>query len=338
MNKDSNLTRIRDYIKETLPWAHGHQLNSLTTFVSAIFDKQTGCQAELARTQGNQEAACKRLSRLIHNERLSPKWLAESIAHQALSQVQPFGKVRFTIDWTTEGEQHLLIISLVIGRRAVPIYWRAYRQNVLKGRMHFYERAVIKRAFKLIFQYIKPSRVRLTADRGFADEPLFALLQQLRVRFVIRVKGCVKVCFRREWRKQTQPLWVPRRLPSSDLGAIALLREITAPVVGPSKPRPQQAGAMGDLVFSQQLRQGCASSHDRICSALQLRRGLQGREMVSRIQAGASQRRPSLVTIVCALCPGAADPDNARDLLLATRRSKNERTLAARSFETTWPL
>src|SRR5262245_8507907 len=50
-------------------------------------------------------------------------------------------------------------------------------------------------------QYIKPSRVRLTADRGFADEPLFVLLQQLRVRFVIRVKGCVKVCFRREWRK-----------------------------------------------------------------------------------------------------------------------------------------
>ncbi|HEV2666858.1 MAG TPA: hypothetical protein VG324_18205 [Blastocatellia bacterium] len=119
----------------------------MTTFVSAIFDKQTGCQAELARTQGNQEAACKRLSRLIHNERLSPKWLAESIAHQALSQVPPFGKVRLTIDWATEDEQHLLTVSLVIGRRAVPIYWRAYHQSVLKGRMHLYERAVIKRAF-----------------------------------------------------------------------------------------------------------------------------------------------------------------------------------------------
>jgi hypothetical protein len=201
MNKDSNLARIRDYIKETLPWAHGHQLNALTAFVSAIFDKQTGCQAELARTQGKQEAVCKRLSRLIHNERLSPKWLAESVAHQALSQVPRFGRVRFTIDWTTEYEQHLLIVSLVIGRRAVPIYWRAYHHGALKGRTHRYERAVIKRAFILIFQYIKPNCVRLTADRGFADEPLFALLQQLRVRFVIRVKGCVKVCFRREWRK-----------------------------------------------------------------------------------------------------------------------------------------
>lgn len=109
-------------------------------------------------------------------------------------------------------------------------------------------------------------------------------------------------------------------------------------VVGPSKPRPQQAKTVGDLVFSQRLRQGCAPGHDRICSALQLRRRLQGREMISRIQAGAYQRHPSLVTIVCALCSGAADPDNAGDLLLATRRSKNERALAAHRIATTWPL
>jgi hypothetical protein len=184
-----------------LPWAHGHQLKALTTFVAALFEKQTGCQAELARTQGKQEAACRRLSRLLHNERLPPKWLAEAIAQQALRQVPAYGKVRLTIDWTTEGQQHLLIVSLVMGKRGLPIYWRAYNQGVLKGRMHAYERAVIKRAFKLIFQYIKPSRLRLTADRGFADEPLFALLQQLRVRFVLRVKGCVKVCYRRQWRK-----------------------------------------------------------------------------------------------------------------------------------------
>ncbi|MFN0108772.1 MAG: hypothetical protein ACKVZH_07955 [Blastocatellia bacterium] len=100
MKTDSDLTRIENYIKETLPWAHGHQVNALTTFVSAIFDKLTGCQAKLARTQRNQEAACKRLARLIHNQRLAPKWLAESIAHQALGQAPDCGKVRFTIDWT----------------------------------------------------------------------------------------------------------------------------------------------------------------------------------------------------------------------------------------------
>ena len=44
-----------------------------STFVAAIIDQQTGCQAALARTQGTQEAAVKRLSRLLHNERLKPK-------------------------------------------------------------------------------------------------------------------------------------------------------------------------------------------------------------------------------------------------------------------------
>jgi hypothetical protein len=204
MKTNSNLTRLQDYIKATLPWAHGHQLKALTTFVAAIFAQQTGCQAQLARTQGNQEAACKRLSRLLHNERLAPKWLAESIAHQALRQVPLTGAVRVTLDWTTEGTQHLLVVSLVLGGRAVPIYWRAYDQRVLKGRMHRYERAVVKRAFALIFQYVSRRRIWLTADRGFADEPLFALLQRLNVRFVIRVKGCVKVCWQGHWQKLNQ--------------------------------------------------------------------------------------------------------------------------------------
>ena len=201
MKTNSNLTRVHDYIKEALPWAHGHQLKALTTFVAAIFEEQSGCQAQLARTQGNQEAACRRLSRLLHNSRLAPKWLAESITHQALSQVPRSGKVRITIDWTTEDDQHLLVISLVIGRRGVPIYWRAYDQSVLKGRINRYERAVIKRAFKLIFQYVHRGRIRLTADRGFADAPLFALLEQLQVRFVIRVKANVKVRWYRRWSK-----------------------------------------------------------------------------------------------------------------------------------------
>lgn len=75
MTTDALPTRLVDYIRELLPWAHGHQLKAITTFVAAIIAKQTGCQAELARTQGNQEAALKRLSRLLHNERLKPKEL-----------------------------------------------------------------------------------------------------------------------------------------------------------------------------------------------------------------------------------------------------------------------
>src|SRR5216683_2012689 len=118
--QDSWTTRLKDYIAKVLPGAHGHQLKGITTFVSTIIEKQTGNQAELARGLGNQEAAVKRLSRLLHNERLA-------------------------IDWTIEGFQHLLVVSLVTGGRAVPIYWRAYDAAVLKGRMRRYEMAVIRR-------------------------------------------------------------------------------------------------------------------------------------------------------------------------------------------------
>ena len=55
--------------------------------------------------------------------------------------------------------------------------------------------------FKLIFQYVRRGRIRLTADRGFADTDLFDLLQRLRIGFIIRVKGSVKVCLSRQWLK-----------------------------------------------------------------------------------------------------------------------------------------
>lgn len=194
-------TELEEFIKKMMPWAHGHQIKGISKFVLAIIEKQTGNQADLARGHGNKEAAAKQLSRLIHNPRLKPKDFAEWLCRQALGQVPLTGKVRLTIDWTTEDDQHLLVISLVVGRRALPIYWRAYSQDALKGRMKRYELAVIKRAFKLIFQYVKPRRIRLTADRGFPDDDLFELLDQLGINFVIRVKGNVKVFYRERWVK-----------------------------------------------------------------------------------------------------------------------------------------
>ena len=138
---------------------------------------------------------------MIHNERLNPQDFPEWLCLKALAQLPRTGKVRIAIDWTTEDDQHLLVVSLVIGHRAMPIYWRAYQQAVLKGRMKRYELAVIKRAFKLIFQFVAPSRIRLTADRGFPDDGLFTLLEELKVKYVIRVKGSVKVFAGGEWAK-----------------------------------------------------------------------------------------------------------------------------------------
>jgi DDE family transposase len=193
-------TRLREYIAFMLPWAHGHQLKAIGDFVAAIIHRQSGCQAQLARGFGNQEAACKRLSRLLHNPRLEPRHLADAVLLQALHQLPRQGCIRLAIDWTIESHQHLLVVSLVIGRRAVPIYWRAYDASVLKGRMQRYELAVIRRALGRVIQVAGKRRVRVTADRGFADVALFDLLQDLGVAFIIRVKRRTMVYLDGLWR------------------------------------------------------------------------------------------------------------------------------------------
>ena len=166
----------------------------------AIIEKQSGNQAELARGLGNQEAAVKRLSRLLHNERLAPHRLADAVLAQALRQLPPKGKVRLALDWTIEGTQHLLVVSLVTGGRAVPIYWRAYDATVLKGRMRRYEMAVIRRVLTRVQGVIGCRRLVITADRGFADVALVDVLTELGVEFIIRVKGSTTVCFQGQWR------------------------------------------------------------------------------------------------------------------------------------------
>lgn len=67
--------------------------------------------------------------------------------------------------------------------------------------MQRYELAVVRRAFKLILRAVAPHRIHLTADRGFADTALFDLLDELQIRYIIRVKGNVQVEYQRQWRK-----------------------------------------------------------------------------------------------------------------------------------------
>lgn len=94
----------------------------------------------------------------------------------------------------------MCVVSLIIEGRAIPIFWRAYRQDQLKGRTHRYERAVIGRALRRLKAAVG-KRLVVTADRGFADIPLYDLLIELDVAFVIRVKCSTKVLVNGKWRK-----------------------------------------------------------------------------------------------------------------------------------------
>jgi len=200
MTQDHTLT-VQEYIQAMLPWAHGHQIKGLTDYVLAILDHPTGNQADLVRGMGNQEAALKRLTRLNHNERLAPRKLADSVLAQAIAQLPPQGKVRLAMDWTIEDHQYLLTISLVIRGRAVPIYWRAYNESALKGRMRIYEVAMFKRVLTRMERHVRLSRLRVTADRGFADVELMDLLDSYGIFYVLRARANTKVCVQHQWQR-----------------------------------------------------------------------------------------------------------------------------------------
>ena len=242
--QDSPTTRLDRYIEYMLPWAHGHQRKAIRDFVQALIDQQTGCPAQLARSFGKQEAAAKRLSRLLHNERLEPRHLAEAVLLQALVQLPAHGPVRLAIDWTIEGQQHLLAVSLITGRRAVPIYWRAYNATVLKGRMKRYERAVIRRAVTRVIRKVGRRRVRVTADRGFADVALFTLLTDLGVAFVIRVKKSTKICMAGVWR-QLHTLRFPGNTRRRPLGHLLYCAENPQPLWGTMSRKRDRHGKWG---------------------------------------------------------------------------------------------
>jgi hypothetical protein len=236
--------------------------------VAALIDQQTGGQAALARPQGHPEAAVKRLSHLLHNDRLTPQDFAAWLCRQALRPVPRTGRVRLPIDWSRKQHQHLLGVSLVVGRRALPICWRAYDQTVLKGRMQRYALAGLRRAFALRCQYVAPHRVRLAADRGCTDAALCTCCAPLGLRAILRVKGRVMVALDGQWRKRHRVRFVgnSRR---HNLGQVAY-GESSPHRVGLTMSRARDKKdhwGLGYLVSSQPLRaQPMATAYgDRVC-------------------------------------------------------------------------
>ena len=166
----------------------------------AIIEQRTAVQAGLAEVFGNQEAASRRIGRLLQNPRISPKELSEIVFEQTLKQLPKVGKIRLAFDWTIENKQYLLVISLVRNGRAIPIFWRGYEESRLQGKMKLIERAMLKRVLKRLKKVVGKRRIILTADSGFACVETFRLLKREKIAFVIRVKCNTLIRLKGEWK------------------------------------------------------------------------------------------------------------------------------------------
>jgi len=201
MTQHSLTTRLDHYINTMLSETHAHQRKAFRDFVAALLVVRTCCQATLARTFANFEAASRRLTRWLHNPHLAPQAQARAHAQAVVAQLPLGGTIRVAIDWTTEEQQHLLVASLVVGRRAVPLYWEAYTTGELKGQQRALEHALVRHVVEQELGSVDRERLLLTADRGFCQGELLALLARLQVPFVLRLPAHVTVCLNQQWQK-----------------------------------------------------------------------------------------------------------------------------------------
>lgn len=173
----------------------------------ALVSARSCCQATLARFFDNFEAASKRLSRLLHNARLETEEVARSHARALVGWLPLTGLVRLSLDWTTEDFQHLLVASVRVGGRALPLYWRAYHDTELKERMSLYEREFVRALFAEVLRGVARRRFILTADRWFADVHLLDLLDEMGISYVIRTKSNYHVRVADRWRRLDSLGW-----------------------------------------------------------------------------------------------------------------------------------
>src|SRR5215831_646568 len=181
MTQHSLTTRLEQYINTMLPEAHSQQRKAFRDFVAALLVVRTCCQATLARYFSNFEAASRRLTRWLHNPRLEPQAQARAHAQAVVAQLPLAGPVRIALDWTAEDQRHLLVASLLIGRRAIPLYWEGYTTAELKGAQRALEHAFVGELFEQLLRGLPRDRLLLTADRGFCEGQLLARLEALRV-------------------------------------------------------------------------------------------------------------------------------------------------------------
>jgi hypothetical protein len=217
--QNSTPPRLVEYINLIFDNAHGHQRNAICDFVLALLSSKSCCQAALARGFDNFEAASRRLTRFLHNPRLQVAELTCQTARVLVAQLPLVGTIRLSIDWTIEDTQHLLVASLCIGTRALPLYWQAYEQADLKDRRSGFERDFVRTLVSEVLAPVARNRLLITADRAFADVNLMDLFKQLRVGFVIRTKGNIKIYYDQQWRKLNQ-LRLPRNLRRRSLGRL----------------------------------------------------------------------------------------------------------------------
>lgn len=129
-------------------------------------------------------SALNRLRRLVRNERVETESLSEVLLRSIGHSQREFLTV--SIDWT-EWRHGLraLVAAAVVGKRAVPVFARAYSQRIWRGSQNQRENDFVRQLAK-VARDAKTTLVIL-CDRGFRRASWLHLMNRLDQSFVVRL-------------------------------------------------------------------------------------------------------------------------------------------------------
>ena len=150
--------------------------------------------------------AIKQVDRLLSNKGIDPWSLFEQWVPFVLAQRT---EAVVALDWTdfdADGQTTAMLHLVSSHGRATPLVWKTTLKSELKDRQTTIEDEVIGRFLELAPREVK---VTLLADRGFADQELYAMLERLNCDYVIRMRGNIMVESEQGEKREAKD-WTPK--------------------------------------------------------------------------------------------------------------------------------
>lgn len=161
----------------------------------------------LAFAQGLEDRhAIKQVDRLLSNEGIDADALMKLWAGL---KMKGKSEVYVNLDWTEfdEDDHSMLVMGLQCEHgRCTPLMWKTVVKSEMKGQRNNHEDALLLRLAE-----IQPpdTQITIVADRGFLDHELFALLDDLGFKYIIRIRSNIIVENARGEQRAAKD-WVPK--------------------------------------------------------------------------------------------------------------------------------
>jgi len=178
--------RIVAFVQQLYQSFHGKRQQTLSVLVAALLHVGKVGVASLGRAIKGRVAPkhkIKQVDRFLGNVGVDVDGCCEGLA---LAAIGVRASVKIAVDWTAVGEWPVLVASLVIRKRGIPIYWATHSRRSTPRSQNAFEEAFLSRLRSILPRDL---HVTLLFDRGFRRVSLVRALKQMGFHFVIRCCG-----------------------------------------------------------------------------------------------------------------------------------------------------